>query len=84
MVMIYPHTIRYGQSNQPGEYDVAHDPTYIYTHNMYIYIYICVCSGGMLDWINTCSAEGLVENVRDYVSQLTCIPGNWCFLAPLG
>ena len=31
MVMIYPHTIRYGQSNQPGEYDVAHDPTYIYT-----------------------------------------------------
>ena len=38
MVMIYPHTIRYGQSNQPGEYDVAHDPTYIYTHNMYIYI----------------------------------------------
>ena len=30
MVMIYPHTIRYGQSNQPGEYDVAHDPTYIY------------------------------------------------------
>ena len=40
MVMIYPHTIRYGQSNQPGEYDVAHDPTYIYTHNMYIYIYM--------------------------------------------
>ena len=32
MVMIYPHTIRYGQSNQPGEYDVAHDPTYIYIH----------------------------------------------------
>ena len=38
--MIYPHTIRYGQSNQPGEYDVAHDPTcihiyiYIHTHNM--------------------------------------------------
>ena len=30
--MIYPHTIRYGQSNQPGEYDVAHDPTYIYIY----------------------------------------------------
>ena len=51
---------------------------YIYIHIIctYIYIYICVCSGGMLDWINTCSAEGLVENVRDYMSQLTCIPGN--------
>ena len=31
-----------GTGNQPGEYDVAHDPTYIYIHNMYIHIYICM------------------------------------------
>ena len=48
MVMIYPHTIRYGQSNQPREYDVAHDPTYIYIYihiictYIYIYLYICM------------------------------------------
>ena len=42
MVMIYPHTIRYGQSNQPGEYDVAHDPTYIYIICTYIYMYAYV------------------------------------------